>query len=328
MNDASFPWPKKLRRRSKSMNKKVRPAKTVHAGPLSFCMYCGDEKSQLSDEHIVPYWMAGGWILKKSSCERRAKVTRGFEENLAYTAFSGLRHRLRLQSRSKSEPPKFKVLLNESGNKVERTLSADELPALFFTWAFKPPGLLEGRPFTEGIREVSFRFTNLSGLVAEEKPFSGTVEVASDPFNHMRLAAKIAHGFLHFHEDGHREYIPLLSDVILTGNFAPYFVGGVLENDEFKPPQEHGVKPMHFLGFTETKLPGDNVHTYLVARVHLFEPYGGPVFQVVTARKRNAVANLLAYPYAHPIPTSDGTEIERFPAKLVVSLRSGPPVAG
>lgn len=202
------------------------------------------------------------------------------------------------------------------------------MPPLFISWEFRPPGIVEGRPYSEGIGSPVFRFINLSRFVENEKPFAGTIEVATDPFNNMRLAAKIAHGLFYFQEIKREGYLPLLGDVIRTGQFAPYFVGGPPKNEEVEIPDRDGVKPLHNTSFFEVTLHGDNVHTYLIARVSIFVPFGGPVLDVVTARKVKPIANCLAYPYAHPIPASDGTEIERHPAVLRAMVRSGPSVTG
>ncbi|MGO4137906.1 hypothetical protein ACEQ6A_25605 [Rhizobium brockwellii] len=295
----------------------LRPANTDYDGPIGYCIYCGG-KDDLGKEHIVPYFLLGQWVLRDASCKKCAKVTRGFEDNLSYTVFNGLRRRFRFQSRSKGPPPKFPLTIIENGVETHQTVSADELPPLFVSWEFEPPGLLEGRETTDGINNFRFRIENLAHLLPYPAGVHGKVDFLSDPYNLMRLAAKIAHGLMYFGEATRGKYEPLLNDVILTGNFAPYFVGGFAQNDKVEIATRNGLTDLHKIDLYETMIAPDTGYMYLIALMHLLPELGGPKFQVIVGRRRLPMNVLPIYPVTLKMPISNGKEIGRYQG--VVSL--------
>lgn len=299
----------------------IRPAKTEYSRPIGYCIYCG-RTDELSKEHIVPYFLAGAWVMPEASCKTCATITRGFEENLSYTTFSGLRHRFRFQSRSKNPPPIFPITILEDGVEQRSFVSAEELPPFFVTWVFQPPGLLYRRHPTDGIRDFRFVFKSLIDKVYYPSKVLGKVTFLSDPINLMRLAAKIAHGFLFFKEDTRGKYDSLLNDVILTGNFAPYFVGGFGQDDKLEIPIVNGVEAIHRIDLYEMMIAPDTANIYVVAYMHLLPELGGPQFQVIAGRRKLPNALLLANPVSLPMPVSDGREVARVPTELIVTFET------
>ena len=53
--------------------------RTINAEPLGVCMYCGDDKAPLTDEHVMPRGLNGELVLPKSSCAKCQKMIGLFE---------------------------------------------------------------------------------------------------------------------------------------------------------------------------------------------------------------------------------------------------------
>lgn len=47
------------------------------------CIYCRAKDVDLTDEHILPYFIGGTHIIKDASCKRCAKITSKFERDIA-----------------------------------------------------------------------------------------------------------------------------------------------------------------------------------------------------------------------------------------------------
>jgi|GEM_PF-3063759 len=290
----------------KAVQEYLRPLQTHYGKAQGFCIYCG-ARANLSDEHIIPYFMAGAYVLPQSSCGRCSKITRGFENDIAYSSFFGFRRRLNVQSRTKRGPKKMEIWVpDEDGVERKRHVDFHEMPAVLVSWIFELPGLLAGRDPMAGISNFRLKIANISGLVKAAKRVSGRFRVKIDPVNHMRLAAKIAHGMLYFHET--EPFEPLLENVILTGNFAEYYVGGeeVSENDKREIPQAPGL--LHEVRIHWTQLTGDNVYQYAICEVKLFVGFGGPIFLVVAARRRRVESVLLLRLTEFLLPIGGSTE--------------------
>ena len=302
----------------------LRPAETVYGKPVGQCIYCGSLHG-LSKEHIIPYWMAGAYVLPKSSCSKCAKITRGFEDNLAYTAFLALRRQFNVQSRSKGGPTHFRMIIKKDEKEIETLVPIAQMPPFFSTWAFDPPGMIANRAMDAGIKNPRFAVFNFSEMLPREHRQSGKIVISTDPFNHMRLAAKIALGFFHFNRDMFKDYEPILSGVVLTGICAPYFIGGVEEDYDFTVPDMPESELLHLVETREEILPGDTLHVYLVTYMHLFVPMGGPRFSAVTARKRRVDTMLLRLHTALPLPTLYFGEIPREEVRLHIEWNEARP---
>ena len=292
--------------------------------PLGYCMYC-DSKHTLEDEHIIPYFMAGGYIVPKGSCRRCAKITGRFEGILANTLFFGLRKRVNIQRRKKkknkkSTEPKITMLMNVAGVEIEKEVTEHELPGVFMWPWFPRAGLLAGRradaslPFSE----ISVSLSNITRRIPRGPRRAGTVKIHMDPVYMMRLAAKIAHGCLHFSDD-FPGFQSLLGDVIKTGNFAQYFVGCPdADSSQITGAPDNTI---HALGFAIAKLGGDDVYEYLVVTMHLLTEYGGPRYEVVAARRPQAGASISPYSRTMFIPQFGTSEVA--PVNMILRATFG-----
>jgi hypothetical protein len=68
-------------------------------------MYCDAKDGRLSDEHIIPYSLAGVLIIKEASCSACAKITCKIEGAVAQSLFGTFRMRHKLPSRCPKERP-------------------------------------------------------------------------------------------------------------------------------------------------------------------------------------------------------------------------------
>jgi hypothetical protein len=77
-------------------------APTVYA-PVDRCIYCGSKGSpseRLSKEHIVPYGLAGNWmILPQASCELCRRITGEVERFCQREMLGAARIRMKLPTR-------------------------------------------------------------------------------------------------------------------------------------------------------------------------------------------------------------------------------------
>src|SRR5689334_22057896 len=70
----------------------------IKFGPVGKCIYCGDDKSPLSDEHIIPDGLGGNLILVKASCFSCAKITGNVEQQVLQRTFGAVRAELGIRS--------------------------------------------------------------------------------------------------------------------------------------------------------------------------------------------------------------------------------------
>src|SRR5438094_687329 len=67
--------------------------------PLNKCIYCGS-KDNLSDEHVIPFFLYGQWILPLASCDNCATITSRCETSVARGHFGQMRSCNKLRTRN------------------------------------------------------------------------------------------------------------------------------------------------------------------------------------------------------------------------------------
>ncbi|MFS2004593.1 hypothetical protein ACEN9F_13305 [Duganella sp. CT11-25] len=266
----------------------MRPIETIYFD-VDRCIYCGC-KNGLDKEHIVPYWMMGGYVIRNASCKVCATITSRFENELSNTSFAVLRRRMRFQSRSSKKerknnapPPLFELIVNEAGDESVKFVQAHQLPAVVVSLQYPPAGILEGRAPLPALRPrdlpVRITFMNITGMVPKRKEILyGKFKIPFNPTSYMRLAAKIAHGFFSVAKE-FSDFKPLLNGAILTGHYVSYFVGMPVERPDVD-------KSGHMVTLSVRTIPPDSYYEYAVATINLFCEFGGPCFEVVTGRRR------------------------------------------
>ena len=99
-------------------------------GPVGQCIYCGDTSESLSDEHIVPYGLAGHLLLPKSSCSRCAAITHAYEYTVQRPVLGNVRMRFGFPTRRPKERPKFIEIgtIHPNGRRGRLKVPMEEYP--------------------------------------------------------------------------------------------------------------------------------------------------------------------------------------------------------
>ena len=288
--------------------------KPVYCAAAAKCIYCGSETKR-TKEHVIPSFLEGGFIIPTASCKTCQDATSGFETDLSRTLFLALRKRMGLKSRSEKEPgytpPKFKLLQIVDGVETEKEVEAEGMPPIFATPVYDRCGLLTGKEPTSKVNVLATKSTQIPGT-SGEPPSSGKFKTEVDPLNLLRLAAKIAHGLTYFGMDD-QPMERLLPSVIVEGHYAPFYVGSA-ENSEFARDNSR-KSDGHLIGYRWVKLDADDTYRYLVLYIKLFSTWGGPTFEVVTARQ--------TLPDLSPVKMYKSIKLPQKPAEAVVREKVG-----
>ncbi len=124
---------------------------TINHGPKKIeskqqCIYCGKRDVELTDEHIVPYFISGdkGHILLKSSCKECAKITSKFERDVAKGLWDDARSAYNAPSRRMKKRPKYVYLDDQINLGGKLKIPYEEYPALMIFYKMHIAGLLMG----------------------------------------------------------------------------------------------------------------------------------------------------------------------------------------
>jgi hypothetical protein len=170
-----------------------RSDKIFHYPAVGRCIYCGEAKDQLTDEHVIPYSLGGVLILDKSSCKRCSAVTRDFETTIARTMYGPFRVKHEIQTRRPRErPTHFNIgIIDKLGRR--RTIPIPAKPATPI-YKFAKSKILLGLPETvdnlEWIMCMSGSRDELNNL-KKQYNWDGQVRFKTTPVEFARL---IAHG--------------------------------------------------------------------------------------------------------------------------------------
>jgi hypothetical protein len=106
------------------------PARRV-VGSLGKCMYCGSTES-LSDEHVLPFGLAGSWVLEEASCESCRRATQRVEYFLQRQHLFQTRGVLDLPTRRPAERPTHVSIVQErsDGTQTRDRMALSSAPAL------------------------------------------------------------------------------------------------------------------------------------------------------------------------------------------------------
>ncbi|MCP4159377.1 MAG: HNH endonuclease [Deltaproteobacteria bacterium] len=162
------------------------------------CIYCGAKDVNLTDEHILPYFIGGGHIIDDASCEPCAKITTRFERHIAKELWDDARNAYGAPSRRKKKRKKY-IFLNDRknpGNKLK--IPFKEYPAPMVFYYMDAAGFLLGLPeAVDRINTWTFKaIVDQKKLDAFEEKYPGQL-TATMKFNHdsyARLLEKIAYG--------------------------------------------------------------------------------------------------------------------------------------
>jgi HNH endonuclease len=251
--------------------------------PVNRCIYCNQVKSQLTDEHIIPFALGGVMELPKASCKDCAKITHAFEYTCMRQMFGRFRIRHNVKTRRKKDRPKKLAALirTPDGNTKEVIVDASEYPTELFMYKFKTAGALLNLPQSEN-RLMEWDLVGISDrdeLIAFGKKHGGQFMVRTKmvPFEFARMLAKISHSFA-VSQLGLNGFQPLALDAILgrTENIS-YVVGGT---DKFGPRIPDGG---HLLEL-EYKVEPNIRRSVVIVHIRLFSILDTPNYHVVVGR--------------------------------------------
>ncbi len=163
------------------------------------CIYCGKSDIELTDEHLVPYFISGnlGHVLLEASCKECAKITSRFEMDVARGLWGDSRNAYNFPSRKKKKRKKYIYLNNKYNPNEKLKIPYDEYPAPMLFYKMHTAGFLMGY---NKILDTSSRWTFISitddkKLKEFERKYPGQLS-AKLRFNHdsyARLIIKIGY---------------------------------------------------------------------------------------------------------------------------------------
>jgi len=251
---------------------------------INQCIYCGSIES-LSDEHVLPYGLAGEILLKQASCASCAKETGRLEQRLLRGHWWPYRQFLGLKSRTSKEPvPDLTVTVERlDGSKISAQIPMAK-QSIAMVFELDPPSILEGKqrleiPYARNVYmkplASSPSVVRIDGKLHHLTPFEKlTIPVNFDAGELCRFLAKVAHGYAISRRGMDACYKYFLPPIIL-GEVAGAmtYVGGT------KNP---------IIG---SLLPGTKIHAlmdrvngqYLTVYIQLFRDGGDPppIYEVV-----------------------------------------------
>ncbi len=279
---------------------------------IGMCIYCGDTTSKLCDEHIIPYSIAGNFIIfEQASCKKCEKLINVFEHHVMKDVLGHLRFKVGSPSRSKRRGKKSRseVFTSEvlsgyySSDRIFLTnkiaLSKYDHPIGFIWLRLKPPKILQGISIINDDPVDGFGQTNpemLKLLTAKNNPV-----VYIDKLNLILFArsiAKIAYSYA-IAECGQEVFVTLVRPLLL-GKRAIFtdLVGG----DYDIPPPTISLHELQLFIFDA------GIVKFQCVRVRLFASMGTPNYDVVVgiikSNNPNFYEEALERQYVNPITGS------------------------
>lgn len=106
----------------------------VRISTKGVCIYCNAKDVDLTDEHILPYFIGGVHIINDASCKECAKITTRFERDVAKGLWDDARNAYNVPSRRKKKRKKYIFLDDQKilGNKLKIPYSEYSAPMTFY----------------------------------------------------------------------------------------------------------------------------------------------------------------------------------------------------
>lgn len=249
---------------------------------IGYCIYCGDDQSLLSREHVVPYALGGTAVLQHASCGACASITKKFEQFCARTMFGDLRVKYGFPTRHPADRPNtLKVThLDRRGVREEIDVQPGDHPAPLLLPILPDPSILME---PDAQRRDTFRMwlglPNTEVLALSDRSGKSLRLGAFEISNFYRLLAKIAHaGAYYFCPDWSSGCVPLLKGLIL-GSADDYhtLIGG---DDETPCKGEKMAFP------AQLRLVDHGERTFLVVEFRLFGEDPTPLYRIVVGQMR------------------------------------------
>lgn len=242
------------------------------------CIYCGSTE-ELSDEHAVPFSLAGNIILEDASCEICRKKTEKFENKVTHEQLLLMRSSLKYPTRHKKKRPEsfeFKITTKDNENNQTVVVPIEECPAIFTILTFLKPRYMANYQYSKGIM-VGGHITFASNLknIKDKYNLTSITRTETLGIDFAKLLAKIAYCITVFYyglEPIKKIYV--LPAILNEKDDIGYWVGSFEEyksKQEFPPPEPLDYKVDLYI---------DN-KGIVFAKVRLFPCFGTPEFLVI-----------------------------------------------
>jgi hypothetical protein len=254
--------------------------------PVGRCIYCGSMIGRLSDEHIVPFGIAGNAIvLPRASCRTCATATSKVEQICLQSMLGNLRVKLGSPTRRPKERPTALPLQRGEFDPVSKIvkptqialLPKEDFPFLYPAVRYPKPGALIGRDPKRDV-EIEVQIITAEDELKNRIGGHGKALLGDPihPFEFARMIAKICHAYA-IAELGIDSFRPFLPHVILGTipnqiGHALHFVGCT---DDRPPPTPD------LLFFQYHKWTMSTGRRFLAVTFRLFPCFDTPVYQAI-----------------------------------------------
>ena len=256
------------------------------------CIYCGDDQSKLTDEHVIPFALGGNSaILLKACCSTCQGIIQKYEQRVLRDRMGIFRARIGAPTRNpKKRPREQKLHFVEVNEKMEvlrdlgdRLVPIDDAPLAFAVWDCAPPGILgevstpdmrAGKPWTYVHKETAMKLAR--EVAVETSSNHVAVKVAEvNRLDVLRFIAKTAHAYA-VAELGYGTFRPTLPDLILgRSDNVTEFIGG----DPSPDPITTG--PDRMLTITAGQVTNGPANGYWAVRMQLYPILGTPAHAAI-----------------------------------------------
>jgi len=258
-------------------------------GPTSYpskgaCIYCNRSEVRLTDEHILPYFIGGGHVIKNASCDDCARTTSRFELDVARHLWGDARTSLNLPSRNKKKRPKYLLMPDQYNPGQQLRIPVEDYPAAMFFYRMPQAGILQGLPNVVDL-SAQWEFwspTDRDKIDRFEKKYgqSPILKFRHVPDSFARLLAKIAYGQILCSLDP-GDFRPICLPYILGQKKNPsYIVGGRWSFPETKPGIGYEMNS-HCIKFPDRLL--------IIAEIQLLANNTTPTYHVLVGDVEGAI---------------------------------------
>jgi hypothetical protein len=240
------------------------------------CIYCGDDKADLTEEHIIPFALDGEWAIPEASCSKCAKLTCRAEGICLGDMMKAARTRFKASSRRRRPKTLPVTYIGVDGKRRTKQVAPEDHPTTIFIVAPPPPRLLRDI-FPPWTHDASRLWIHGDGMNLEKHPVFAGERMELGAFNELayaRMMAKIGHSFA-VAILGIEGFKPFLTDFIRerSGDYTD-FIGG-----DPRPSPKKPVK--HQMQLNRHEISGV---LHAVVAIQLFAKFGAPVFQVIAGQ--------------------------------------------
>jgi hypothetical protein len=254
--------------------------------PVGKCIYCPNHKGKLTEEHVVPFGLAGdSVVLPQASCKECARITGKVERYCLRSMLGNFRIAMGAPTRRPKERPKTISVrtgrLSDDNSRVEDLKIIEISPTdliMFPSFTFPGAGILEGRAPEIDI-SYQINMHRVDGQPVEFCRQHGAVETPMIyPMAFLRMVAKIAHAYA-VAELGLGSFKPFLLDLILCRiqelNFGLQWIG-------CEPIAPRPTADLFSLSYSKCILEGGE--RYVIVHLRLFPFFSTPLYHVVVGK--------------------------------------------